>query len=339
MEALRLQDGEFVCDRYKELQDARRQWVRDEAVGVSTTVDSGLSCELSVEERQELEHRRIVERVKVLNAKGPTSQLSKKVLVLQDILENLYAEKEGDTTVTSPSNGALKRLDPDNANASVPLKDLPTPTQVVLRMFFRTCQSLRDQSKLSANSRLSVQIANKLPSILMTMPSCVLSPGLSDETPVQLEDGGSVSSVFYQLFQLFEDLLGWKSNSCCLSTSDRSTVIVAYVALSLKWGRMEYVLKGVKLLLENASDLNGAKLEALAPFFHELAATLAERPQVAFGDEEQTCGYLMSFGKGDHGKLGPRSMCAFKLPGRKLHREQDDPHYNCRDWGCFVSQD
>ncbi|KAK1939190.1 Ultraviolet-B receptor UVR8 [Phytophthora citrophthora] len=304
MEALRLQDGAFVRDRYEELQDARRQWVQDGTADDCTTADSKSSYELSVEERQELEHRRIVERVKALDAKGPTSQLSKKVLVLQDILENLYAEKEADVTVASPLNGALKRLETDPANASVPLKDLPTSTQVVLKMFFRTCQSLRDQSKLSANSRLSVQIASKLPSILMTIPSCVLSPGLTDEVPVQLEDGGNVFSVFHQLFQLFEELLGWKSNSSCLSTGDRSTVIVAYVALSLKWGRMGYVLKGVKLLLENASDLNRTKLEALVPFFRELAATSAERPQVAFGEEEQPCGYLMSFGKGDHGKLG-----------------------------------
>ncbi|KAL3667951.1 hypothetical protein V7S43_006828 [Phytophthora oleae] len=303
MEALRLQDGEFIRDRYEELLDARRQWVQDGTADNSTTADSR-SCELSGEERQGLEHRRIVKRVKALDAKGPTPLLSKKVLVLQDILEKLYAENEADPTTASPSNGALKRPDIDNANAPVPLKDLPTPTQVVLRMFFRTCQSLRNQSKLSANSRLSVQIASKLPSILMTMPSCVLSPGLTDEVSVQLEDGGNVSSVFYQLFQLLEELLGWKNNSSCLSTSDRTTVIVAYVALSLKWGRMGYVLKGVKLLLENANDLKEAQLEALVPFFQELAATTAERPQVAFGEEEQPCGYLMSFGKGDHGKLG-----------------------------------
>lgn len=66
-----------------------------------------------------------------------------------------------------------------------------------------------DPAKLVANSRLSVQIASKLPLILTTMPPCVLSPGLVDDTLVGLEDGGNVSSVFYHLFRLFEELLGW----------------------------------------------------------------------------------------------------------------------------------
>ncbi|OWZ22095.1 hypothetical protein PHMEG_0003261 [Phytophthora megakarya] len=191
-------------------------------------------------------------------------------------------------------------------------------------MFFRTCQSLRDPTKLVANSRLSVQIANKLPTILTSMPSCVLSPGLVDDVPLELEDGGNVWSVFYQLFQLFEELLGLNKEASsstermCLSANDRVTVIVAYVALSLKWGRLGYLLKGVRFLLENASEVDATKFEPLLPLFHELAATTVERPQVTFGEEEEPCGYIMSFGKGDHGKLG-HGQCV---------------HVSCQDGNC-----
>ncbi|KAG3251157.1 hypothetical protein PI124_g4247 [Phytophthora idaei] len=310
MEALLLQDGAYVNDRYEELQGQRRQSDQNGPIKpASDVVDCDSTSELSDEERQQLEHWRIVQRVKALDAKGSTPQLNKKFLVLQDILEKLYAEKEADLYITSPPNGALKRPDTTDTNIPVSFKELPVPTQVVLKMFFRTCQSLRDPTKLAANSRLSVQIAAKLPSILTTMPSCVLSPGLADEVLVELEDGGNVWSVFYQLFQLFEELLGMKSDSMgaervCLSASDRATVIVAYVALSLKWGRLSYLLKGVKLLLENDAELSGVRLESLLPLFRELASASIERPQVANGEEDQPCGYLMSFGKGDHGKLG-----------------------------------
>ncbi|KAF1783532.1 Concanavalin A-like lectin/glucanase domain [Phytophthora cactorum] len=239
MEALLLQDGAYVNDRYEELQGQRRQSDQNGPVKpASDVVDCDSTSELSDEERQQLEHWRIVQRAKALDAKGPTPQLNKKFLVLQDILEK-----------------------------------------------FQTAE------------------------YLTTMPSCVLSPGLADEVPVELEDGGNVWSVFYQLFQLFEELLGMKSDSMgaervCLSASDRATVIVAYVALSLKWGRLSYLLKGVKLLLENDAELSGVRLESLLPLFRELASASIERPQVANGEEDQPCGYLMSFGKGDHGKLG-----------------------------------
>ncbi|KAF4145274.1 Ubiquitin-transferase HECT domain-containing protein [Phytophthora infestans] len=310
MEALLLQDGAYVNDRYEELQEGRRQ--KDQngpAQSVGVFADCSSTFKLSDEERQQLEHWRIVQRAKALYAKGPTPQLTKRFLVLQNILDKLYAEKEADLYITSPSNNALKRPDTIETNVPIAFKELPLPTQIVLKMFFRTCQSLRDPLKLAVNSRLSVQIAAKLPSLLTSMPTCVLSPGLTDEVPVELEDEGNVWSVFYQLFQLFEELLGIKSDcmgeeKVCLSASDRATVVVAYVALSLKWGRLGYLLKGIKLLLENDAELGGVRLEPLQPLFRELAEASVERAQTTIGEEDQPCGYLMSFGKGDHGKLG-----------------------------------
>ncbi|GMF17806.1 unnamed protein product [Phytophthora fragariaefolia] len=197
-------------------------------------------------------------------------------------------------------------------------------------MFFRTCQSLRDPARLAANSRLSVQIAGRLPAILATMPPCMLSPGLVDDSADGSEDADNVCSVFYQLLRLFEELLGLgdeekrdSSSSTsrerdCLSVSDRAVVIVAYVALSLKWGRLGYLLKGVKMLLEHAAELNSARFESLGTLLQELAAASIERPQIVFGEEDHQCGYLMSFGKGDHGKLG-HGQCA---------------HVSCQEGNC-----
>ncbi|KAG6613479.1 E3 ubiquitin-protein ligase HERC1 [Phytophthora cinnamomi] len=245
MEALRLQDAAYVSARYEELQELKRQ---QEQRHVKVAADERAPCyapnrELSAEQRQELEQWRIVERAAALDAQGPTPRWKKKFSVLASVLESLYAENGADPSVTSPSKMALSRPETgDGACSPVPLKELPLPTQVALKMFFRTCQSLRDPAKLAANSRLSVQIASKLPAILTTMPPCVLSPGLVDDTSVDLEDGSNVSSVFYQLFRLFEELLGvtddemGDSNSAgggdrprsCLSTQDGLQYILPY---------------------------------------------------------------------------------------------------------------
>ncbi|KAE9014414.1 hypothetical protein PF005_g8867 [Phytophthora fragariae] len=312
MEALRLQDGAYVSARYDQLQELRRQreQLQPDQVADEAAPSGAFSRELSDEERQELEQWRIVERATALDAQGPTPQWSKKFSVLSSVLGSLYAGLEADPPVTSPSKKALSRPETGDGTSPVSVKELPLATQVALKMFFRTCQSLRDPMKLTANSRLSVRIASKLPVILTTMPPCVLSPGLVDDT---LEDEGDVSSVFYQLFRLFEQLLGvgdevgeesstasGSGEGVCLSGSDRATVIVAYVALALKWGRLAYLLKGVKLLLESGGELDGARFEPLGPLFREIATTSIERPQIAFGEEEQPRGYLMSFGKGDH---------------------------------------
>ncbi|KAH7476858.1 Ultraviolet-B receptor UVR8 [Phytophthora ramorum] len=307
MEALRLQDAAYVRNRYAQLQESKLQ--SDQDCHIPSAGECVSEREVSDEERQELERWRIVQRAKALDAKGPMPQLQRKLIVLQDVLEQLYAPKGADRRITSPSNSALKRLETGDPDAPVALKELPVSTQVALQMFFRMCQSLREPTKVAANCRLSVQIASKLPTILTSMPSCVLSPGLADDGSLESEDGGNVWSVFYQLFRLFEELLGLNDavgdrTTVCLSASDRATVIIAYVALSLKWGRLGYLIKGVRLLLESEDELNGARFEPLWPLLRDLAATAVERPQVAFGEEEQPCGYLMSFGKGDHGKLG-----------------------------------
>jgi alpha-tubulin suppressor-like RCC1 family protein len=328
MEALLLRDAAYVSERYEELQDSKRQLVQSNvAASTAASCAASTGSEASTDWLEQ-EHSRILQRAKTLEAKGPTPQLKKKMFVLEDVLRRLYAKDELDRHVISPPNGALKRQEPFDANCPVPLKELPQPTQVVLRMFFRMCRSLREPTKLAANYRLSVQIASKLPTILTTMPACVLSPGLADEASAELEDAG-VCNVFYQLFQLFEELLGLsrmenvggKSTSAAgvgLSGGDRATVIVSYVALSLKWGRLGYLLKGVKLLLENTNELSETRFEPLLLLLRELAATQIERPQIAFGEEEQLCGYLMSFGKGDHGKLG-HGQCA---------------HVGCQEGNC-----
>ncbi|RLN80566.1 hypothetical protein BBJ28_00000166 [Nothophytophthora sp. Chile5] len=334
MEALLLADGANVRDRHRELEEETRLAVHERKGGskddVSVAEDSSSSVELTDSERETLARWHIVQRALSLDARWPTSQLRKKLVVLESVLERLYAPDGGISCVTSPSNKSFgwhgaaltspSRSSTADSNSPVPFKELPLPTQIALRMFFRACQSLRDPAKLATNSRLSVQIASKLPSILASMPSCVLSPGVVDDTSVESEECANVWSVFQQLFRLFAELLGLpcvsaSSDGCtstaavqnelvCLTANERAIVITAYVALSLKWGRLRHLLVGLALLLESGSELSASHFESLVPLFHDLVTATAEHPPSAFAEEEQFCGYLMSFGKGDHGKLG-----------------------------------
>lgn len=288
MEALWLHDAAFVEARYRELQEQK-------------TEDEAQPDDKPQLPRQR-ELKRILERARSLDALGPTSYLTKKFAVLEDILTRLYAPNNGDVAVHSP---VRRRADENDLNAPVPLKELPLPTQVALKMFFRVCQSLRYPAR-AGNGKLKVQVASRLPKILTGMPPCVLSPGLADDAV----SGEGVWSVFKQLFLLFEELLGLQGvekssiEQTGLSANDRATVVIAYIALSLKWGRMGYLVKGIQLLLEYSSEITGARLEPLKPLLKQLANTVVERPRNVIDEEEQPCGYLMSFGKGDHGKLG-----------------------------------
>ncbi|KAG7394504.1 hypothetical protein PHYBOEH_005083 [Phytophthora boehmeriae] len=302
MEALLLRDAVYVNDRYQELQDQRRhahyETVEKEAKATAVDADDVNS---SLERSNEhFEHWQIVNRAMALDKQEPTSTLRKKFSVLDNILESLYAENEDIPFVTSPSKAAANRLDKSDGNSPVPFKELPLPTQIALKMFFRACQSLRDPTRLAVNCRLSVQIASRLPAILTTMPSCVLSPGLVDDSTPD-SNGENIWSVFHQLFGLFEELLGSpdkdiaKSEQVCLPAGDRATIVTAYVALSLKWGRLGYLLKAVEFLLESCNEISGQHLGMLGPLFRELALVTVDLPQTAFDEEDKSCGYLMSF--------------------------------------------
>ncbi|RLN36612.1 hypothetical protein BBJ28_00003973 [Nothophytophthora sp. Chile5] len=334
MEALLLADGAYIRDRHRELEEEARLAAHERKGGskddASVAEDSSSSVELTDLERETLDRWHIVQRAISLDARWPMSQLRKKLVVLEAVLERLYAPDGGIPCVTSPSNKSFgwhgaaltspSRSSAADSNSPVPFKDLPLPTQIALRIFFRACQSLRDPAKLATNSRLSVQIASKLPSILANMPSCVLSPGVVDDTSAESEECANVWSVFQQLFQLFAELLGLPcvsaSSDGCTSTSavqdelvyltanERAIVITAYVALSLKWGRLRHLLTGLRLLLESGNELSASHFAPLVPLFHDLVTATVEHPLSAFTQEEQCCGYLMSFGKGDHGKLG-----------------------------------
>ena len=86
----------------------------------------------------------------------------------------------------------------------------------------------------------------------------------------------------------------------------------AYVGLAVKRGSLPHILRAVKLLLLGPCPHDGAGPVALyaGPYLQELALAT---PQVAdtqrSGGQEGRCGKLMTFGKGDHGKLG-HGMCS-----------------------------
>ncbi|KAL8000657.1 putative regulator of chromosome condensation 1/beta-lactamase-inhibitor protein II [Plasmopara halstedii] len=321
MEALQLLDCAYVNDRYENLHKRRQRLDQIHHFVNEVTDRSSNSKQLDYDQGKQWKN---AHPTMALDAKRSTSYLEKKLLVLQNILDELYAEEEADLNITMPSSKeTFKQLDTMDANTPMSFEELPAPTQIILKMFFRTCQSMRDTANIASNCRLLVLIATKVPFILKTIPTCVLSPGLKDETQLNQKYGDNICSVFDQLMWLFEELLRPKryaeaAENTNLSVEDLGHVMVAYVALSLKFGRLSYLLKAIKLLLENANELTEARLELLHPLFKELTDAKIERPLATFCEDDRPCGYLMTFGKGDHGKLG-HGQCV---------------HVSCQDGNC-----
>lgn len=284
------------------------------------------------------------------------SYARKKESVLGSIMRSLYSDSNssllgddtGDQTQcsgrTTPAAdttrvAAIKLLGSQTCSSS--LADLAMPTQFALRMFFRLCRSLSDPERLPGNSRLAVQIAHRLPAILVSVPPCVLAPGFSDSELVG--DSGDMLSVFYELFELFGRLLelpsGRSSSSYgsrqresaiaqpvastsehgFLSSADRTTVTIAYLALGLKMGRLHNLLAALQYLVKCDPDtIIAAHFEQLGPLLEELSTAHAEFVHDAPDREDAATGFLMSFGKGVHGKLG-HGQCT---------------HAGCQDGNC-----
>lgn len=280
-----------------------------------------------------------------LDARWPKSHLERKLVVLQTTLEELYsaerlaskkeratrrAASKADTTTGGAASVASESSERSQAETTklqhaddmspFPFQDLPLATQLGLRIFSRFCRSLQEPGKLAANSRMLLQVATKLPSLLAALPPFPLSPGFAaaSESPTQslYASNGSprVLSVFQTLFELLSDLLNLPSSSSSaastnaggggIAASERSVVRTAYIALCLKWGSLRHLLSVIYLLLDDSQQVTSAQFEHLEPLFTEVARAMPEVYPSAQSVEESCSGYLMSFGKGDHGKLG-----------------------------------
>lgn len=360
MEAILLGRRALVEERYRSVEAARQRQDRiaqkERAGGAGGNADDGADDEPrrgSGGESDADQARDIL--AEVANAvrahcvHRPATFSHKKEAVLGSIMRSLYS---GSNAQSPPSDEAghasrasidttsrVKVLGPETSPTN--LSNLDTPTQFALRMFFRLCRSVGDPERLSRSTRLAVQIAHQLPSILADVPSCVLAPGFSDAPSVG--ESVDVLSVFSELFELFDKLLelstGRGSSSRgsrqleagvtlpavavsehgSLSCTDRCTVVIAYLALALKMGRLCHLLTALQYLTKCEPDsITAAQLEQLYPLFEELAGARAELLHEAPDQEESVAGFVMSFGKGDHGKLG-HGQCT---------------HAGCQDGNC-----
>lgn len=266
--------------------------------------------------------QRYLDQAQAMDARWPSSYVHNKLLVLQDIMEEMYRPdhmKSKPSGARAQGHGGL-----DEAPTPLVMSDLPLAMQLGLRMFFRITRSFQDPAKLVTNYRLIVQVASKLPSMLASLPPLHLSPGFLDAPQSNAASNSSegsateephVYSVFQQLFKILFDLLAlpWNgsasaadahSSTIVLSESERSTVLTAFIALSLKWGRLRHLLAGIRAVLESPDCFGRSELALLTPLLENLAQATVEQHPTSYPDEDAKNGFLMSFGKGDHGKLG-----------------------------------
>lgn len=321
MEVLALGQQAAVEAKYRvlEAERARQERATQRESGARPTeppedaLDAACSAEKLMEE--------MAQAARARRASLPVSLARKKEEVIRGILWRLYScEDEQDAAAVDE-----RALDGRQA-AAVSLSELDTATQVSLRMLFRLCSSIRDPARLPANAKLVVQIAQRVPGILARLPPCLLSPGFKDEADSNTLESSRSLSVFWELLELFSaalELSGVTSEGAsegrCLSTSDQATVVTAYLALSLKLGRLRSILVALRYLLESDHDaFTTTHIKQLEPLFEGLASTHADPPHIATDQDNSVSGFIMSFGKGDHGKLG-HGQCA---------------HVGCQEGNC-----
>ncbi|DAZ94133.1 TPA: hypothetical protein N0F65_010377 [Lagenidium giganteum] len=342
MDALLLTNDTYVCEQYHDIEVERHRKHHvapaHKAGGHPGPWPNGANHHATMHIPKQIRsqtQQQAMQRVHALDALSCVSHLDKKLAVLQAILSDVQQnsadawavapdeEEEAGSAVnaTAATTTTLHDSILKEAFNPVPFKELSLPLQLGLRLFFRVCQSFRDPAKLSSSYRMLVPVASKIPEIVAALPLIPLSPGLID-SPVDDDDATGhanslagesepkVYSVFQELFQLLSSLLDLPTTTNAASAmgtatqGDRAILLTAYIALSLKWGRMQHLLVAIQMLLDSSSGLSSAQLEQLAPVLQELACATAELGPSIQREEDVCSGILMSFGKGDHGKLG-----------------------------------
>ena len=93
------------------------------------------------------------------------------------------------------------------------------------------------------------------------------------------------------------------------SPTDFNAALAAFVGLAIKRGSLSHILYAVKLLLMGPcpSNVPATSLHVM-PYLLELGDAVPEAMEPT-ASLEGKCGKLMTFGKGDHGKLG-HGLCA-----------------------------
>ncbi|TMW63295.1 hypothetical protein Poli38472_002236 [Pythium oligandrum] len=322
MEALFLTDRGYVDERYHEIEGEKRP--RN-----GRSVFPAARANESHEERHKNEIDRLTQEALTLDASWPKDDVEKRVVVMQELLRDLAEQnnaallRKTDGLTESDEERDRPKVTANSSLTPLALGELPAVTQFGLKLFFRMCQSLRDRSRLQHNARLLVVVAGKLPSVLTALPPFPLSPGVVDLPEGASTDelsSSSVLSVCQELISVFASLLESTASSpgesvesqvdpLSLSSSDKRTVLTALIALSIKWGRLRDLLHAINLLIQHQSLLSCEDIELLHPALRELANAKTDLTPLPLPEEEAASGFLMTFGKGDHGKLG-HGQCA-----------------------------
>ena len=207
---------------------------------------------------------------------------------------------------------------------------LPTNAQIGIRLFFRLLRTLR----FNENPRVLSKVVQQIPLLLSKMPPLALAEGLrnpsNDQTLKRLGEGaGSGGDINMEgpgktatKSNLgVVDALSWALESAVIASktnevlkkdgdsSDRRLLALsAIVGLAIKRGSLTHILKSIILTLDYTTDLSHAKSMVhrslpVRQYLEELSHAKHTKVEVPleFGNAKGT---LMTFGKGDHGKLG-----------------------------------
>ncbi|OQR95198.1 hypothetical protein THRCLA_07992, partial [Thraustotheca clavata] len=285
MDIALLGNSTYVEERYKELR--RKQPEDHSSPGLEVDLGEGISatqrfhallqpksCSSTLPSLLE-DQIALKQTVKSLETMWPVSFMDKKHTLLYLLLEQL--------AVASRTNKLTPLAIPGKDMAVDPCDSLPVSTQLAVKMFFKLIQSVRTRCQASGNFNALVRLIEQIPRMLVDLPALALRPDtVACDIPTVFDE--IFSTVIMVLPQL----------------PDKEASLTALVGLSIKRGRLEQLLIVLQHLLRTDPTL---ELPLALPFLQELSQAKPQPPECP-KEEQSTVGFLLSFGKGDHGKLG-----------------------------------
>ncbi|KAH9159076.1 hypothetical protein LEN26_002534 [Aphanomyces euteiches] len=226
------------------------------------------------------DRKKLNEAIQELEGMWPVTLLEKKLVLLYNFLDQMSSVKSARREHMVPINKDKLAL------ASVTtLESLPLSTQLAVKLFFRLIQTIRSRSQACGNYTTLLRLIHQLPRMLTDLPPLSLSP----EQHLQTND----KSIFEEIFNTVQQVP-------TSSREDQEAALSSLLGLSIKRGRLYHILLVIRLLLQAPPTL---PMQLAYPFLQELTEAKPEETDDST-DDGQRVGYLMSFGKGDHGKLG-----------------------------------
>jgi hypothetical protein len=269
---------------------------------------------------------RLLGELSTISALCPISNVEKQLCLIKGAHSNLVQARELNTQEANGSDAN----DESPRTAVVPhwgaaagdkgAASLPLNARLGIRLFFRLLRSVQSSVRKNGKSRSLSKLVHQLPALLAEMPPLALSVAQSEARSGSKPSPQSPSlGVVDALSAAMESVVflrpgghpdAGNNEHEIHDPADFHAAMGAYVGLAVKRGSLPHILRAIKLLLLGPCPDDGGGLVALyvGPYLQELAQAVPEVAKPPNGGQEGRCGKLMTFGKGDHGKLG-HGMC------------------------------